>query len=108
MKKQVLFIQGGGDNGYQADAALVKSLQEGLGENYEILYPQIPSNDDAPDFGWPEQIGEQIASLKDGFVLVAHSLGASMLLKYISENEAPFKSAGIFLLAARTKLGNKG
>jgi hypothetical protein len=28
MKKQILFIQGGGDNGYEADKSLVASLQK--------------------------------------------------------------------------------
>ena len=31
MKKQILFIQGGGDNGYQADKPLVTSLQKEIG-----------------------------------------------------------------------------
>ena len=100
MKKQVLFIQGGGEDGYQADKVIVELLQEALKENYEVLYPQIPSDDQAPDFGWPGHIGKEIAALKDGFVLVAHSLGASMLLKYLSENDFSIKAAGIFLLAA--------
>jgi len=33
MSKQVLFIQGGGDDGYEADKALVASLQTALGKN---------------------------------------------------------------------------
>ena len=28
MKKQILFIQGGGDNGYEADKSLVASLEK--------------------------------------------------------------------------------
>lgn len=100
MKKQVLFIQGGGDDGYKADADLVSVLQEVLGENYDVQYPKIASDDDAPDFGWPEQIGKQIANLTEEHVLVAHSLGASMLLKYLSKETTTFKAAGIFLLAA--------
>ena len=41
MKKQVLFIQGGGDGGYEADTKLVASLQKALGKDYEISYPRI-------------------------------------------------------------------
>jgi hypothetical protein len=36
MIKQVLFIQGGGNDGYKADAKLVASLQIALGKEYEI------------------------------------------------------------------------
>lgn len=107
MKKQVLFIQGGGDEGYEADAKLVASLQKSLGVGYEIIYPPMQTDDDAPDFGWPKQIGEEIDKLKDGVILVAHSLGASLLLKYLSENKVSKKAAGIFLLSTPFWSGDK-
>lgn len=98
--KQVLFIQGGGDDGYSADAAMVASLQQSLGDSYQVIYPQMPDNEDAPDFGWLAQIGRKIEQLQDGAILAGHSLGASMLLKYLAENEVTKPIAGIFLLAA--------
>lgn len=99
MKKQVLFIQGGGNGGYGADAKLVASLQKALGKDYPIIYPQMQTDDAAPDFGWLKQIGEEIGKLRDEVILVAHSLGASFLLKYLSENKISKKAAGIFLLS---------
>jgi hypothetical protein len=51
MKKHVLFIQGGGgEEDYVADARLVASLQEVLGEFYSVHYPHLP-NESTPDFG---------------------------------------------------------
>ena len=97
MSKQVLFIQGGGNGGYEADAKMVASLQEALGKDYAISYPRMQTDDATPDFGWPKQIGKEIAKLNDDIILVAHSLGASLLLKYLSENKVPKKAAGIFL-----------
>jgi uncharacterized protein len=97
MRKQVLFIQGGGNGGYEADAKMVASLQEALGKDYEISYPRMQTDDAAPDFSWLKQIGKEIAKLNDDVILVAHSLGASLLLKYLSENKVPKKAAGIFL-----------
>src|SRR5688572_16157827 len=99
MSKQVLFIQGGGDGGYDADAKLVESLQTALGEDYQIIYPQMQTDDGAPDFGWPKQIGEEFDKLGDDVILVAHSLGASFLLKYLSENKISKKAAGVFLIS---------
>jgi predicted alpha/beta hydrolase family esterase len=99
IRKQVLFIQGGGDGGYEADAKLVASLQKALGNDYQIIYPQMQTDDAAPDFAWLKQIGAEIASLRDDVILVAHSLGASLLLKYLSENNISKKIAGIFLIA---------
>ena len=100
MKKQVLFIPGGGNDGFNADAPMVASLQNALGDGYEITYPQMPNDENLPDFGWLQQIGQQIAQLPDGAILAGHSLGASMLLKYLAENEVGKNLAAVFLLAA--------
>lgn len=98
-KKQILFIQGGGEKGYETDAKLVASLQAALGAAYEVYYPRMQVNKTASDFGWLRQIGKEIDAMKDEVILAAHSLGASLLLKYLSENEVKKRISGIFLLS---------
>ena len=99
MNKHVLFIQGGGGNeDYKADAKLVASLQEALGSDYIVHYPLL-SDESSPDFGRRKQIGKEISLIKGEIILVGHSLGASMLLKYLSENEVKKKIAGVFLIS---------
>jgi predicted alpha/beta hydrolase family esterase len=105
-KKQVLFIHGGGENGYEADAKLASSLQEALGATYNVRYPHMP-NDDAPDFGWGRQINQEISAIKGEVILVGHSVGASLLLKYLSENTITNPISGIFLLATPFWSGDK-
>jgi len=108
MKKQVLFIQGGGKGGgYEADAKLAALLQSALGDDYEVAYPQLHTDETAGDFGWLRQIGNEIDKLEDDVILVAHSLGASLLLKYLSENEVSKKIAGIFLVATPCWTGDE-
>jgi serine hydrolase len=97
-KKQVLFIHGGGDNGHAADAKLAASLQEALGGTYNVRYPQMP-NDNTPDFGWLRQIGKEISAINGEVILVGHSLGASMLLKYLSEHKVHNQIDGLFLIS---------
>lgn len=99
MRKQVLFIQGGGNDGYKADAKLVASLQIALGKEYEICYPRMQTDEVLPDFGWLKQIGNEIGKLSGDAILVAHSLGASLLLKYLVENKISKKIAGVFLVS---------
>lgn len=99
MNRHILFIQGGGNDGYEADKTLVADLENALGNEYTIYYPELRSDEAAPDFGWVQQIGRYIAQASDGVILAAHSLGASMLLKYLSEHSADKKIAGVFLLA---------
>lgn len=99
MNKQLLFIQGGGGKeDFEADSKLVDSLEETLGEGYTIHYPLLPT-ETAPDLGRCKQIEKEIMKIEEEFIMVAHSLGASMLLKYLSENKASKKIAGIFLVS---------
>jgi predicted alpha/beta hydrolase family esterase len=97
-KKQVLFIQGAGEGAHEADAKLAASLQEGLGTAYNVRYPQMPG-DDEPDSAWQQQIGNEIGAIEHEIILVGHSVGASMLLQYLVENEVEHQITGIFLIA---------
>jgi hypothetical protein len=107
MKQQILFIQGGGDGGYDFDKALVASLQKALGDNYDIKYPEIKSDESASDFGWNKQIGAEISNVSSNFILVGHSFGASMILKFLSENLIDKKIKAIFLVATPFWSGNE-
>ncbi|QHT66229.1 alpha/beta hydrolase [Rhodocytophaga rosea] len=99
MNKHVLFIfGGGGKEDYAADATLVASLQEGLGEAYLVHYPFLP-HEQTKDFGRKKQIGRHISYIKGEIMLVGHSLGASMLLKYLSETRIRKRIAGLFLIS---------
>ena len=99
MKKNVLFIHGGSADGFEVDADLVTSLQTQLGREYKVHYPRILSNEALPDFGWVQQIKNQIAGINGDVIMTAHSLGASMLLKCLAENEFEKKVGGIFLIS---------
>lgn len=107
MGKQVLFIQGGGDDGYDTDALLVDSLKTVLGKDYLINYPKIKEDESAADFGWLKEIGENITEMKDNFILIGHSFGASMILKFLSENPIQKEISGIFLIATPFWKGNE-
>ena len=99
MRNHILFIQGGGDEGYRADEKLVDSLRSALGTAYEINYPQIIPDGSKKDYGWLKQIGKAIAGIKSEVILVGHSFGASMVLKWLSENKIKEQVTGIFLIA---------
>ncbi len=99
MKTHVLFIQGGGGKeDYDADAKLVNSLRESLGKDYTVHYPLMP-DESSPDFGRKKQIAKEISLIKGEIFLVGHSLGASMLLNYLSENEVKKNIRGVFLIS---------
>jgi predicted alpha/beta hydrolase family esterase len=99
MRKHVIFFQGGaGQEDYDADAKLVASLKLKLGSTCMVHYPFLP-NEETPDFGRRKQIGREISASEEYAILVGHSLGASTLLAYLSENNVAKKIAGIFLIS---------
>jgi uncharacterized protein len=97
MKKQLLFIQGAG--GYEEDKKLVASLRNELGTGYEVHYPRMP--DDDPSYEtWKEQIIKELSGLEGEVILVGHSFGASLLLKYLSEEKIEKSIVALFLVAS--------
>jgi uncharacterized protein len=100
MRRRVLFIHGGGEGTYEEDGRLVASLGGALGAAYEVRYPRMPY-EDSPEYGaWRDRISDELAALDGEVFMVGHSLGGSILLKYLSEEEAARPVTGLFLVAA--------
>ena len=76
-----------------------KWLQEDLGEGYEIILPEMPSGSNAKFDEWKLWLDKLTLLLNDEIILAGHSLGASFLVKYLSENKCPKKVIGVFLVA---------
>jgi uncharacterized protein len=100
MTKQVLFIHGGGGGAYEADAALAESLRANLGAAYAVRYPEMP-DDAEPDYQtWKRIIFDQARDMGERAILVGHSIGASVLIKALTEREPKPPIAAVFLVAA--------
>lgn len=99
MKRQVLFIHGGGQGAYEADKELAANLRDELGAAYHVRCPEMP-DEESPEYeAWKEKIEQELAALDGEVILVGHSLGALILLKYVSEEEVEKPVAGLFLVA---------
>src|SRR5918992_19121 len=99
MRKQVLFIHGGGEGAYEEDRKLAASLQDALGAAYDVRYPKMPDEDSPVYEAWKGRIARELDALKGEVILVGHSLGGSILLKYLSEGEVEKHVVGLFLVA---------
>jgi predicted alpha/beta hydrolase family esterase len=97
--KHLLFIQGAGSGAYDADQPLADSLRRALGPRYDVRYPAMPNEDDAPYEQWSRQIEAELAAMPGSAVLVGHSVGASVLVKWLSERTDEHSIAGVFLVA---------
>jgi predicted alpha/beta hydrolase family esterase len=78
---------------------LSDSLQRTLGTEYEINIPQMPKPN-APEYTlWRDEVARQLAAYDGSIILVGHSLGGSVLLKYLSEETVVKPSEALFLAA---------
>ncbi len=110
-KRQVLFVQGGGQGTHdEYDNKLVESLQRALGPSCEIRYPRMPREED-PDYArWRAALEAELHTLRDGVILVGHSVGATVLVRMLMEHpEHPLtRKLGAMLLIAAPFLGDGG
>ncbi len=100
MKKQVLFIQGGGEGAYAVDEKLAAALQHVLGAEYNVVYPHMPDEGDPRYEPWAAQIAQEQAALDDRAIIVGHSVGGAVLLRHLSQAKIDKPVAGIFIIAA--------
>ena len=79
---------------------LVQWLRGELGVGWEIRFP-IVSDPDAPSAAlWDGLLKKEFARCPDGVILLGHSLGGSMLLKYLSEHRVKVKIKALISVSA--------
>ncbi|MGF1473041.1 MAG: RBBP9/YdeN family alpha/beta hydrolase [Rubrobacteraceae bacterium] len=97
---KVLLVHGGGEGAHEEDKKLAASLSDVLGSEYDVRCPKMP-DENRPEYGaWGARISEVLSTLDGEVILVGHSLGGSVLLKYLSEAKVDGPVAGLFLVAA--------
>lgn len=69
-------------------------------EGWEVLMPSMPSGGNAKYAEWKIWFDKVVPYLKDGVVLVGHSLGGIFLAKYLSEEKLPVRVSATFIVAA--------
>ena len=101
MKKQILFAHSAGpQNGPgQGSHDLVSWLRAELNDEYEIFAPVIEHPESPTYTQWKKVLKAAFAATKDPLFLIGHSLGGSVLLKYLSEETPPIAVDGLFLIA---------
>lgn len=118
MKQQIIVIHGGTTfDSYEDYISYLKNkeisldklklkkdwkngLEEELGENFEILSPQMPDRTNARFEEWRIWFKRIIPLLNDNLIFIGHSLGGIFLVKYLSENDISKKIKAVILVAA--------
>lgn len=98
-RRQILFIQGGGAGAHDEwDIRLVESLAQRVGEAYEVRYPHMPHEDDPSYSGWSPTIVRELDALDEDAVVVAHSVGGTILVKALAERPSHRSLAAVVLI----------
>lgn len=119
MKRQILVVHGGETfKTYEEYLALLKSwevdfedilnpkkdwkdsLSQKLGDDFEVISPKMPNKLNAKYLEWKIWFEKFTPYVRDGVVLIGHSLGGIFLAKYLSEGKFPKKILATFLIAA--------
>lgn len=99
--KQVLFIHSAGtqEEG-EGSSGLVKYLEAELSTSFQVIAPKMPEPEDPQYDRWKKALKEEITSLDDGAVLVGHSIGGSVLFKFLTEEELGKSFSKLITVAA--------
>jgi len=73
-------------------------LEKKLGDNFEIIKPRMPLQDNAKYNEWKISFERYFPKLKNNIILIGASLGGIFLVKYLSENKFPKKLLSVYLV----------
>lgn len=77
-----------------------RNLGETLGQEFTIIAPEMPNSLNAKYMEWEIWFDKIVPHLDSQVMLLGHSLGASFLAKYLSENKFTKRISALFLVAA--------
>ncbi|RYY22329.1 MAG: serine hydrolase family protein [Chitinophagaceae bacterium] len=97
---KILFLHSAGpQHEEEGSARLLQSLRQSLSGEFDIIAPLLPHPDN-PDYeSWKNAIAGLLQVMDEGMIIIGHSFGGSVLLKYLSEHSFAKPIAAIFLVA---------
>lgn len=99
MARTVLVIHGAGEPHRRRGKVYWEPLLENsLGPGYRVMAPRMPRPEQPNYWAWARRVDELLTGARRPIV-VGHSFGASVLLKYFSETVRRPAFAGLFLAA---------
>ena len=99
--RQILFIHSAGPQGAgQGSDVLLAYIREHMGKSFEIIAPAMPEPDQPEYIRWKMKLSHNLQQLKDDALLIGHSLGGSVLMKYLTEEEPDKRFGGLFVIAS--------
>jgi len=89
----------GPQHGDEGSARLLNFLKTRLSSSFQIIAPPMPKPDEPNYESWKQALREIMKIMDDDMILIGHSLGGSVLLKFLSE-EPVYNSINVLYLIA--------
>lgn len=97
----VLFIHSADAQGAgEGSSPLVAALRKELGPDYAMDAPLMPSPEAPAAAAWEIALADHLSRQSTPFTLVGHSLGGSLILKYLAGHDRPRGLLGVVSIAA--------
>lgn len=113
-KQQVLILHGGGS--FETQDKFIESLKLkdlnspkgknwkdwlswSLEDNHQVIYPNFPNRNYANYEVWKIWMEKYFFMLRDDLVIIGHSLGTILIMKYLLENKFPIKIKELHLIS---------
>ncbi|MGM7700548.1 alpha/beta hydrolase [Pseudalkalibacillus sp. Hm43] len=101
MKEHVLFIHSAGpQDGEQGSSRLIAYLQKSISSDFHFSSPAMPDPENPSYDLWKNVLEEKLSELKSSVILIGHSLGGSVLLKYLTEEFCDVSISGLFVMGS--------
>jgi uncharacterized protein len=101
MKKEIIFIHSAGPQGsHEGSDDLIHYLRASLGSEYKLYHPAMPDPENPRYIPWKMALQSSMPVGGNKVVLVGHSLGGSVIVKYLSEGLLQVPVSGLFLVGA--------
>lgn len=100
-RKKILFAHSAGAQ-YgpgKGSCDLVKYLKSKLSDNFSILYPKIKKPNSPTYEKYKTLYSKALKDITEPIIVIGHSLGASTILKYLTEEKPDISVSGLFLVA---------
>ena len=100
--RELLFIHGAGgalDDPEFGSEKLIAFLRSKLGQDYRIRAPLMPSPEDPHASAWLDALDAELVDFPDDGVLIGHSMGGAMILKFIAERRPSLAASGLVMIA---------
>ena len=100
MKNALLIHSSGEQSGAEGSGPLVAALRAGLAADTRLTAPIMPEPDEPDAAAWEAALGEHLRQQQAPLVLVGHSVGASVIFRYLADHGMPAGLAGVVSIAA--------